>query len=144
MHKTNYMTISRKICFIFLFSSLAFTVMGQDDVTVGGDPWPDITESFSAGDATTLATYFSSMVDLGLPEKDNSYSKSQGEIVMRDFFKKCPPESFVVIQKGKTSETAHYAICHYKTSAKKYQVSIYLKQEDHAFLITKIKFDNQD
>ncbi len=138
------MTISRTISFIFLFLSLALIVRGQDDGKLGRDPWQDITQCFSAGDAATLATYFSSMVDLGLPEKDNSYSKSQGEIVMRDFFKKCPPESFIVIQKGKTSETAHYAICHYKTSEKKYQVSIYLKQEDHAYLITKIKFDNQD
>ena len=108
------------------------------------DLFQDIAVALRSGDAESLASHFNSLVDLGLPEKDNAYSKSQGEIVMRDFFKKYPPDSFEVIQTGRTSETLHFAIGQYRTGRKKYQVSIYMQQEDNSYKITKIKFENTE
>lgn len=132
-------------CFMLLTVALSlhFHAASGQEQAAGVDPWPDITEAFASGNARELAESFSSMVDLGLPEGDNSYSKSQGEIVMRDFFKKTPPDGFEVKQTGKTSEKSHFAICQYESSGKNYQVSIYVKQELGVFLITRIKFEKQ-
>jgi hypothetical protein len=134
----------RIIPLIFLFFMPFTAIKAQQDVKTEKYPWLEITAAMSNGDARELAAWFNRMVDLGLPEKDNSYSKSQGEIVMRDFFKKYPPDSFEVRQKGKTSETSHFAICQYTTGDKKFQVSIYLMHESGTFLITKIKFEKQE
>lgn len=135
---------SRTSILIFIFLLPMFSMMGQKGQDPEQVPWTQITNSIREGNASALSAYFSSMVDLGLPEKDNSYSKSQGEIVMKDFFKNYPPDAFDVLQKGQTSETNHYAICQYKTEGKKYQVSIYLRKEEGAFQISKIKFEKQE
>jgi hypothetical protein len=136
-------TIRINIFAVVLFISCS-AVMGQEESTAISDPWPEITDALASGDARSLAHHFSSMVDLGLPEKDDTYSKSQGEIIMRDFFKKCPAESFNVVKKGKISENSHFAICSYRTKDKSYQVSVHLQAEKQTFLITKIKFENQE
>jgi mRNA-degrading endonuclease RelE of RelBE toxin-antitoxin system len=115
----------------------------QQDGQPPSDPWQEITKAFAEGDASLLADYFNTMVDLGLPEKDNSYSKSQGEIVMKDFFKKSPPESFEILQKGKTTESSHHAICRYKSGDEVFRVSVFLQHEKDTFLITRIRFEKQ-
>lgn len=118
--------------------------IGQDKMERQDDPWPEeIMKALGAGDAGSLASHFSSTVDLGLPEKEDSYSKSQGELIMRDFFKKCPPESFEVLQKGDISGTTLFAICDYITADEKYQVSVYLNKEKDKYLITRIKFEKK-
>jgi hypothetical protein len=133
----------RTSIFLVLLILTAGLAFNQEKVGAVADPWPGITTAFEAGNARSLAVYFNSMVDLGLPDEDNSYSKSQGEIVMRDFFKKSPPARFEVKQTGKTNEKSHFAICQYESSGKKYQVSIFLTREANSYLITRIKFEKQ-
>jgi hypothetical protein len=128
---------------LFLVFLATGIVTGQEKVSAVADPWPGITNAFQKGNAKSLATSFNSMVDLGLPDVDKTYSKSQGEIVMRDFFRKSPPEKFEVKQTGTTSEKSHFAICQYESSGKKYQVSVFMVRESNSFLITKIKFEKQ-
>jgi len=133
----------RRSVFLFLVMFLAGSGLGQEKVSAVADPWPGITAAIRDGNARSLASSFNNMVDLGLPDADNSYSKSQGEIVMRDFFRKTPPEKFEVNQTGKTNDKSHFAICQYESSGKKYQVSIFLVREANAYYITKIKFEKQ-
>jgi hypothetical protein len=143
LYKTCHMARFRKSIFLVLLILTAGFAFNQEKVSAVNDPWPGITAAFQDGNARSLAENFNSMVDLGLPDEDNSYSKSQGEIVMRDFFKKSPPVLFEVKQTGKTNEKSHFAICQYESSGKKYQVSIFLTREANSYLITRIKFEKQ-
>ena len=143
LYKTYVMARLLTRVLLFLVLLVTGAASGQEKVNAVADPWPGITNAFKEGNARTLATSFNSMVDLGLPDADNSYSKSQGEIVMRDFFRKTPPEKFEVKQTGKTNEKSHFAICQYESAGRKYQVSIFLVRESNSFLITKIKFEKQ-
>ena len=137
------MYLIRNIHLLALLLLLPILSAGQEKKESGDDPWPAITKALASGDAGSLASHFSSMVDLGLPEKDNSYSKSQGEIIMRDFFKKCPPDSFEVLQKGEIGGSVLFAICNYVTENEKYQVSVHLSREKDKYLISKIKFEKK-
>jgi hypothetical protein len=142
--KTKKMSTIRISVFLAVMIFSSGRIFGQEEPASHSDPWPEITDALGSGDAKSLALHFDTMVDLGLPEKDDSYSKSQGEIIMRDFFKKCPAESFKVVKKGDISKSACFAICHYKTKDMDYQVSLHLQLKDEEYLITKIKFEKQD
>jgi hypothetical protein len=134
----------RNIMLIPLLLMSIFAAFSQEEKNNANLPWPEITEALGTGNAKSLARHFSNMVDLGLPQKDDSYSKSQGEIIMGDFFEKCPAQTFEVIQKGEISHKSHFAICKYHTAKTKYRVSIHLQFEDQAYLISKIKFEKQE
>ena len=56
----------------------------------------EIVKSIKATDAKKLSAYFNSTIDLELGEVDGSYSKTQAEIIIRDFFKNIPVKSFVL------------------------------------------------
>lgn len=100
-----------------------------------------ITSAIRTSNATVLADYFNSTVDLGLPDNDNSYSASQGEMIMKDFFRKYPPESFEVLQKGDTDPDNRFIIGAYKSRSKEFRVYIHLRKEKPGFRIHKIKFE---
>ncbi len=105
------------------------------------DPFEPVVNALKQGNAKSLAATFNTTIDLGLPEKDNSYSKSQAEMVLKDFFRENPPTSFIIDQKGKTDELSHFAIGTYNCHENSYQVYIQIKNEDDKFLVNKIKFE---
>jgi hypothetical protein len=107
------------------------------------DPFDPIIKAIQGSDAISLSSSFNSTVELLLPDNESTYSVSQGEMIMKDFFKKYPPDSFTVIQKGTTDPASRFAICDYVTGKKQYQVYINLQKENDRFLIQKIKFEEK-
>ena len=107
------------------------------------DQIDDIARAMRQSDASKLAGFFNTTVDLGLPDNDNSYSSSQGEMVMKDFFRKYPPQSFEVMEKGTTDPESRFAIGIYKTGSKVFSVYIHLRKEKSGYRIHKIKFEEK-
>jgi hypothetical protein len=62
---------------------------------------------------------------------------------MKDFFKKCPPDSFTQVQKGSTDASSRFTICNYLSGSKKYQVYIHMRKEKDRFLVQKIQFEER-
>jgi hypothetical protein len=130
--------MNRSLILLFVLTSLAdFRLVAQDD------PMDRIVSAIQKSDARSLSTHFNATVDLGLPENDNSYSASQGEMIMKDFFRKYPPQSFEIIQKGTTDPDSRYAIGVYKTASAEFKVYIHLRKAKSGYLIHKIKFEEK-
>ena len=51
----------------------------------------DIATVIAAADASKLAGYLNETVDITLPDNEGTYSKSQAELIMKDFFH-CPED----------------------------------------------------
>lgn len=100
-----------------------------------------ITGCLRKGDARTLSGFFTSTIDIGLPEKDNSYSAAQGELVMKEFFKKYPPSDFTVNQQESPSGNTYYTIGTYVSGSRKFKTLVYLKKEENDWKIHKLKFE---
>jgi hypothetical protein len=107
------------------------------------DPFDPIVKAIQGSDAGSLSSSFNATVELLLPDNESTYSASQGEMIMKDFFKKYPPDSFTVIQKGIIDPASRFAICDYITGNRQYQVCINLRKENDRFLIQKIKFEEK-
>ena len=60
----------------------------------------EVITAIKAGSATEIARYFDNTVEINLPDKSNSYSRSQAELVLKDFFSTNIVKSFTVNHKG--------------------------------------------
>jgi len=118
---------------------MAIAVYGQDP----GPVINKISDYIKNGDAKGLATYFNSTLDLEVEDTDGSFSKTQAEIILRDFFKKNKAISFSVNHKGSSNEGSHYMIGSYKTNTADFRVYILLKKNDQKLMIYQVQFEEE-
>lgn len=129
----------KKIIFLIMFIILAaWNIAGAQD-----DPFDPIIKAIQESDAKSLSACFNITIELRLPDNENTYSASQAEMIMKDFFKKYPPDSFTVIQKGTTDSISKFAIGNYLSGSRQYQVYIDMCKGKERYLIHKIKFEEK-
>jgi hypothetical protein len=92
------------------------------------DIYEDIANAIRSGDARQISTFIGSNIDLTIIDKENVYSKAQAEFILKDFFSKNTPKSFVILHKGASPEGTQYAIGKLTTgNGKTFRCSFYLK-----------------
>lgn len=114
----------------------------SETVTIPGIQ-ENIAIALRTGNSKVLATYFSSTIEISLPTKEGTFSKVQSELIMKDFFSKNPPSSFVIDQKGSSSGGAMFMIGTYKSNNKIYKTYILLKPFENQMLIQQIQFETE-
>lgn len=100
----------------------------------------DVINGIKAGNAASVAKYFDNTVEITVGDKNNSYSKNQGEQVLRDFFANNPVKSFAVIHQGE-SGGSQFCIGTLTTAGGTYRTTINLKQKGDKQLLQEIKFE---
>ena len=92
------------------------------------------------GNAHELSQYLNDKVDLNIDGEAGTYSHSQAEGVLKNFFKQNPPKSFQINHEGTSQNGLVYAIGEYKTSEKSFRVWIRLKKIKDRFMIHEMSF----
>lgn len=64
--------------------------------------------AFKVGNAEKIASYFSENVDLSIAGKEDLYSKSQAEQILKTFFLAHKPKDFSIIHKGKSGQSEYF------------------------------------
>jgi hypothetical protein len=67
-----------------------------------------IVSAFKTGNAEKIASYFVDQVDLSILEKENLYSKSQAQQILKSFFEKHQPSNFKINHKGKSGSSEYF------------------------------------
>lgn len=119
---------------LILLNLYAFNAVGQNAVD-------DVVAAIKAGNSKLLANYFGNAVEISLPEKDGTFSKSQAEMMMKDFFAGHPPASFIVNQKGASTGGSKFVIGTYKSGTVVYKVYLLLKASGQTFTLQQIQFE---
>jgi hypothetical protein len=91
-----------------------------------------------SGNASTLAKYFDNYVDITMPEKSNNYSKSQAEIILRDFFSSNEVKGFEVKHKG-NNENGEYCIGTLDTKNGSFRATVYMRLKGNKQVIQDIR-----
>jgi hypothetical protein len=117
-------------CFI-LFSSFDIT-SSIDDVVV----------AMKTGNASQLSKFFDSSVEVSMPDKSNSYSKSQAEMVLKDFFSTNNVRGFDIIHKGENAGS-QYCIGMLQTGSGTYRTTIFMKQKAGIQVLQELRFENR-
>ncbi len=105
-----------------------------------GTSFTEVVNALKSGNAAEVAKYFDNTVEITLPDKGSSYSKSQAELVLRDFFTSNPVKNFEVIHKSENSGS-QYVIGSLTTNNGNFRTTIYLKQKGDKQLVQELRFE---
>src|SRR5664279_4309009 len=61
-----------------------------------------VVTAIRSGNVTQLSAFFDARVDISLPDKSDTYSKTQAEMVIGDFFNTNGVENFKITQQGES------------------------------------------
>lgn len=124
---------------IFFFSISLVFLLSSFSNRFGID---DIIAAMKTGNAAQVAKYFDNNVEISMPDKSNSYSKSQGELVLKDFFSNNIVKSFDVIHKGENAGS-QYCIGTLVTKGGSYRTTIFMKQKGDQQVLQELRFENR-
>lgn len=99
-----------------------------------------ISIAFRTGSAAGLSEYLNSTVELVLPDKEDFYSKSVAETILKDFFSRYRSREFVIRHQGAKGD-AQYAIANLETDKGKFRVYFLLKKVGGNPLIHQIRIE---
>jgi hypothetical protein len=102
----------------------------------------EIITALKTGNATEIAKYFDNTVEIMLPDKSNSYSKSQAEVVLRDFFSNNPVKGFEILHKGENGGS-QYCVGTLITKTASYRTTVFMKLKDGIQTLQEIRFENR-
>ena len=118
--------------------SASFIVLGASDIIT------DIEKAIQSGNAANVSKYFNSTLDITVPKNEGTFSKTQAEMIVKDFFTKNPIKSFTINHKGTSNDGSKYGIGTYiNTAGISYRTYFLLKKVEQNFLIQKLEFDDQ-
>lgn len=102
----------------------------------------DVVAGLRKGNASQVARYFDKTVDITLPGKTNSYSRSQAEIILKDFFHTRQVKGFEIIHKGENTGS-EYCIGTLFTALGTYRTTLYMKNKSNRQTLQEIRFENR-
>ena len=100
----------------------------------------DVISAIKLGDASQLSKFFDNTIEITLPDKSNAYSKSQGELVLKDFFSNNGVKGFEVVSKGENAG-AKFVVGTLTTKNGDYRTTIYMKQKGDKELLQELRFE---
>ena len=69
-----------------------------------------IATAIKNGNSAAIASFFNKTVDLTLPKNEGVFSKSQAEIILKNFFTTNKPTDFKVVHDGESKNNTLYSI----------------------------------
>lgn len=92
------------------------------------------------GNANELSKFLNDKVDLNIDGEEGTYSHSQAEGVLKNYFKENPPNSFQINHEGASENGLIYAIGEYKSGVNSFRVWIRLKNVNDQYKIHEMSF----
>lgn len=99
-----------------------------------------IINALKKGSASQLSQYFDKTVNITLPSKGSTFSKSQAELVLKDFFDNNGVKSFEIVQQKNTNQL-HYIVGTLLTNSGEFKTTIYIKQKVDKQFLQEIRFE---
>lgn len=133
------------LAFFAAFASFpAFAQQARGSIVAKQDVFTLAETAIRIGDSKELTKHLGDLVELNFMDEKNSYSRTQAEFVLRDFFSKYPAESFRYDHKT-TSETGlQFTIGTYTfEGGGKFRVHMLLKKSDSNYVIDMIDFTKE-
>ena len=102
----------------------------------------EVVNAMKSGNAAQVARFFDNSVEISMPDKSNSFSRTQAEIVLKDFFNNNPVKGFEVIHKGENAGS-QYCIGTLVTKNGSFRTTIFMKQKGNAQVLQELRFESR-
>jgi len=119
---------------------LGFWLISIGSIHAQADIIGDVKESIKIGSSREIAKFLNQNVDLTINGKVDTYSKTQAEFVLKEFFKSNPPSSFVIVHQGASKGGSPYATGQYMSASNTFLVWVRIKKVGDRYLIHEMSF----
>lgn len=126
--------MKRAVTIFTLMILASFSAYAQADII------NNVKEAIKAGSAREISQHFYQIVDVTLESSIESYSKTQAEYQLKEFFQKYPPSSFSIVHQGASKAGMPYAIGQYLSGEDTFRVWIRIKKGTEKYMIHEISF----
>jgi len=126
--------MKKSILVISVFLFLLPVVHGQGGIE-------SVIGALKSGNSTIMARYFDKYIDITLPEKSSNYSKSQAELIIKDFFSNNSVKGFEVKHKGENNN-GQFCIGTLVTKNGNYRTTVYMRMKDDKQVVNQISFQS--
>ncbi len=99
----------------------------------------DVVNALKSGNAVQLSRYFDIRVDITLADRSDNYSRTQAEMIMKDFFSTNDVRTFELRYKGENNGS-RYCLGTLKTRNGDYRTRLFMKQKDNHQVLQEISF----
>ena len=99
----------------------------------------EVIASLKSGNATELARYVDDNIQIGMPDKTDTYSKAQALMIFRDFFTNTGVKSFDVKHQG-DSGGRQFCIGTLTTRSGAYRTTVFMTTKNGKQLVKEIRF----
>ena len=127
------LAVLKSISFIFV-SLILLSFIGEPD---------EINKALKNGDYKIITENMNETVELVILEKENIYSRTHAEQILKQFFKTHQPTGFEILHNG-GSEKSQYYIGTLKTKRKNYRVYYLLKTKESESLIYQLRIESDE
>ncbi|GAB3008433.1 hypothetical protein GCM10027051_05920 [Niabella terrae] len=124
----------KKIASIVLIAAAIFVTTGLHAQSIDG-----VVGGLKSGSAEKVAANAGKNLTLNVQGKSSTYSKTQAQQIIKDFFSKNSVKGFELKHKG-SSPSGHYAIGTLSTGNGNYRVNIFMKNEGSKEVIKELRF----
>ena len=129
--QTNYMQK------LLLFAGIGLLFLASAFKPLSG--LDDVIKALRNGNAQELARYVDDNISISLPDKSDSYSRSQAVMVLKDFFATQGVKGFEVQFQGENAGN-QYCVGKLVTSSGSYRTTVFMKVKDGKQLVKEIRF----
>ncbi|WP_297336669.1 DUF4783 domain-containing protein [Algoriphagus sp.] len=129
----NFGVVFAKISTMLLFNlilSLMLWVNFPEETAIPKDTIDPIILAIDSGSSSELAYYFDASISLNINGQKGDFSKSQAELVLKDFFKKNPPLNFSLVFRSENNPSLSSYIGDYQSGQGVYKVFIKVNQQE--------------
>ena len=100
----------------------------------------EVVSAIKNGSVSQLAKYLDNTIEITFTDKSNTYSKSQAELVLKDFFNNNEVKGFELMHRGDNTN-AQFLIGTLETKNGEYRTTIYMKQKGDKQLLQELRFE---
>jgi Domain of unknown function (DUF4783) len=98
-----------------------------------------VASAIRSGNVNQLSSFFDVQVDISLPDKSDTYSKSQAEMVIGDFFNTNVVQNFKITQQGESGGTFFCAGL-LQTRSGNFRTTLFFKHKGDKHFLQEIRF----
>lgn len=102
----------------------------------------DVISALRSGNSAELSNYFDESIELTLPDKSDSYSKAQAQLIVKDFFSNNGVKGFELKHKGDAPSGGHFCIGTLQTNAGNFRTNVFMKAKNGREVVKEIRFQS--
>ncbi|HWR33868.1 MAG TPA: DUF4783 domain-containing protein [Chitinophagaceae bacterium] len=99
----------------------------------------EVISALRTGNSSELSKYFDDTIELTLPDKSDSYSKAQAQLIVKDFFKNNGVKGFELKHKGNAPD-GHFCIGTLQANSGNFRTNVFMKIRNGKEVVKEIRF----